>query len=495
MGNTKLRLQLILVIFLALLQSCESPKSGADNTPVAEIETPTNPTDPDDTPIKTPEQIAAIELRNSSPFILNKVQVGNSDDITSDQELIVIVDDRCRLEQIANDGLTPIDYFTLPVPNENAMDLLIPVQAYSIQLNSDVRIENLSDNISNNPCIVGISHESYLETTAFDDTIFSKQDYLKQINFAKNIDFFQKNTTEKIVKIAILDTGIDLEHEEFSPKSFSTQLVGTNFIDPNSPDFPEEGASYHGTSLTGMLVADSNNMQGIASMNPGNFLILPIKVANDQAITLCSSLINGVFRAVNAGADIINISLGKKFSEDVFHCGSALADATNRAIRRGVFVTIAAGNAEYNEFGEMIPPVKIESPLELKIGSKCLYFPSCLARKFRGMVTVASLDETYKDLADFSNYGDVEIAAPGVGMTTLKKANAYGTVAGTSYSAALVTGAAAYIIGFAKQNGYTYSPWLVEDILLNSAAKADSLTDKVIAGRYLDLSSLKKYLL
>lgn len=115
-------------------------------------------------------------------------------------------------------------------------------------------------------------------------------------------------------------------------------------------------------------------------------------------------------------------------------------------------------------------------------------FPACWGRYFKGAVTVGAVGRQ-NDIASFSNYGEdsVELAAPGVDIATVSLGNKVIQTQGTSFSAPLAAGAAAMIIAFHKQQQreledsggdkyeWYYSPWLVEDILVNSTRKVASL--------------------
>ena len=124
--------------------------------------------------------------------------------------------------------------------------------------------------------------------------------------------------------IAILDTGVDIEHPDLkdniwtNPKEgegetafdddgngFVDDIHGWNFVGRNS--YPEDKVM-HGTHVAG-LAAASNNAIGIVGANP-LALIMPVKVLNDEGQGNTATLVEGINYAVENGADVINMSIG-----------------------------------------------------------------------------------------------------------------------------------------------------------------------------------------
>ena len=107
-------------------------------------------------------------------------------------------------------------------------------------------------------------------------------------------------TPRKVARIAIVDSGIEADHEDLRD---NYQSAGSKHdTDPNG----------HGTHCAGIAGAVSNNGLGVASMSPGTgFVTLSgYKVLNQHGIGTQQSVIKGIIQATDDGADVISLSLG-----------------------------------------------------------------------------------------------------------------------------------------------------------------------------------------
>src|SRR6202162_594105 len=171
--------------------------------------------------------------------------------------------------------------------------------------------------------------------------------------------------------VAVIDTGIT-QHPELAGRV----LPGYDFIsDPGSandgngrdndpsdpgddtgdnecgPGVPGEPSSWHGTFVSGLIAANTDNGVGIAGVN-WNAKILPVRVLGRCGGTF-DDIVAGILWAVGAPvagaplnpnpARVINLSLGGQSS-----CPQAMQDAINVALAQGVVVAIAAGNDTIN---------------------------------------------------------------------------------------------------------------------------------------------------
>jgi thermitase len=218
-------------------------------------------------------------------------------------------------------------------------------------------------------------------------------------------------TGSSATTVAILDTGIDLDHRDLASRlRASVDLTGGR-----NPD----DLHGHGTHVAGIAAAAGDNAEGVAGV-AYNASLLNVKVLTDTGAGSCSITAEGIVWAADRGADVINLSLG----------GPAKCQAQESAIRyaldRGALVVAAAGNA----------------------GSDRAVYPG----GYPNVLAVAASDRS--DLrAPFSNHGSwVDIAAPGVGiLSTLPNHDSrsgvreYGYLSGTSMAAPMVSGGAALI--------------------------------------------------
>lgn len=206
--------------------------------------------------------------------------------------------------------------------------------------------------------------------------------------------------------IAILDSGVDSEHEDLKDRviSPSTDVVG------------------HGTHCAGLAAAISNNAKGIASLVPSSnwVSILPVKVMNDFGTGTEQTVIQGMIEAVDSGADVLSMSLGGR-SRDTYQ--RAFEDAVQYANAQGAIVVAAAGNN--SEDASRHVPANI-----------------------KGVITVSAIDAS-GELASFSNNVsrlEMGVAAPGVNILSTFPNDAYQRLQGTSMATPQVAG----LIGMMK---------------------------------------------
>ncbi|MDD3439618.1 MAG: S8 family serine peptidase, partial [Clostridiaceae bacterium] len=103
------------------------------------------------------------------------------------------------------------------------------------------------------------------------------------------------------VTIAIIDTGVDIGHEELE----DCIVQGYDFVN-NDDDADDDNG--HGTLVAGIAAAahDGKGIAGVA----GGAKIMPVKVLDEKGRGNTVTVINGILYAVNNGADTINLSLG-----------------------------------------------------------------------------------------------------------------------------------------------------------------------------------------
>ena len=133
------------------------------------------------------------------------------------------------------------------------------------------------------------------------------------------------------IKIAIIDTGVDFNHPDLFGWGPDGKVIGGyNFIQEDKPPLDTNG---HGTQVAGVIAADGQ-LVGIAPKAK----ILAYKVSEDGEGVSSELIIRAIEKAIDDGADIINISLG------VNKTNSKIDRAVNNALEKGIFVVTAAGN-------------------------------------------------------------------------------------------------------------------------------------------------------
>src|SRR2546426_3173966 len=164
-----------------------------------------------------------------------------------------------------------------------------------------------------------------------DDPRFPEQYGLSRIQAPTAWD----SATGDGVIVAIVDTGADLGHPDLE----AHLLPGYNVLQPDRPPADDNG---HGTHVSGIAGAVTNNGVGVAGTTIGARL-LPVKVLDDSGSGSEDDVERGILWALDHGARVINLSLGNDipFSADL----AGIQDTFDEAARRGAVVVAAAGNS------------------------------------------------------------------------------------------------------------------------------------------------------
>ncbi|MGE5474544.1 MAG: S8 family serine peptidase [Ignavibacteriales bacterium] len=244
------------------------------------------------------------------------------------------------------------------------------------------------------------------------------------------ITAWNTTTGSSSVVIGVLDTGIDINHEDLSNNIYTnTNEIPNNGIDDdangyiddvygwdfvNSDNTVYDSSSYdsHGTSMAGIIAASSNNT-GICGVAP-SVKILPLKfISGESGYT--SDAIDAIEYASSMGVKIINCSFG---SEDN---NLALKDAMQNS---GILFVCAAGNSGTDTSIQPIYPAAFD---------------------ISNVISTAAINNIGAR-ASFSSFGsNVDVAAPGENILCTLPGNSYGMMSGTSAATAHVTGIAALI--------------------------------------------------
>ncbi len=133
------------------------------------------------------------------------------------------------------------------------------------------------------------------------------------------------------VTIAVIDTGVDFNHPDLLGWGPEGKVVGGfNFVREGELPIDNNG---HGTQVAGVIAADGK-VKGIAPKAK----ILAYKVSEDGKGVSSDNIIKAIEKAIEANADIINISLG------VNKTNNQIESAVTKALEKEIFVVTAAGN-------------------------------------------------------------------------------------------------------------------------------------------------------
>ena len=145
-----------------------------------------------------------------------------------------------------------------------------------------------------------------------------------------NIPDFWKKTQGENVKVAVLDTGCDLDHDDLK----DNLLDGKNIIKPKELPQDKNG---HGSHVAGTIAAINNGlgMVGVAPLAK----IVPVKVLGDDGNGSMQHIVDGIKWAADQGVDLITMSLGSPFAD------KRIKNAIDYAEKKGVVCFCAAGNS------------------------------------------------------------------------------------------------------------------------------------------------------
>ena len=258
------------------------------------------------------------------------------------------------------------------------------------------------------------------------------------------------------VKIAILDTGVNLGHRELQgriqARADFVDLAGlptAGFIGDfrGYDDVPEDEVG-HGTHVSGIVAARGLAMdEGVA---PGCSLmavrVLATMKTGDRLVGagIVDNINVGIKWAVDRGADVINMSLGIK------HQGGGLPhdDVIRYALAKGVTVVAASGND----------------------GTAERYYPGAL----KGVIAVGATDYS-GTVASFTSYGaNITVVAPGLQIYSSFANDTYAFASGTSQASPFVAGAVGLMKSYALEQGRRLTNGEITYILRNTSDKVDS---------------------
>jgi len=279
------------------------------------------------------------------------------------------------------------------------------------------------------------------------------------------------------VVVAVIDTGLDWHHADIDwdqiwsnpgeiPENgidddgngYVDDMIGWNFMSDNNQPWDHDG---HGTFVTGVIAAATDNGTGMRGINP-HARIMVLKALNNFGHTRATDIAEAIVYATNNGADVINLSVGGRGTTQIEE------DALAYAAEHDVVLVVAAGNEgiRVDDWG--------------------------IAGSER-VITVASTG--FEDERTvFSNWGPgIDIAAPGLDVLSLRARRTdtmraipgvryedaaayvgedrrYYRASGTSFSAPIVAGAASLLLSQRPE----LSAQEVRLLLLNTARDVGS---------------------
>lgn len=215
------------------------------------------------------------------------------------------------------------------------------------------------------------------------------------------------------VKIAVLDTGIDLDHPDLDKNI----LPGINFVNPGKP--PQDD-NQHGTHVAGIICAENNDI-GMVGVAP-DAKVIPVKVLDRSGNGNLINVSKGIRWAVDEGkVDLICMSLGSP------NPVQEVRKAIQYALSKKVVCFVAAGNSGM---------------------TKKVFYPA----EYPETIAIGSIDENL-NRSHFSNTGDnLDFMAPGTRILSTVPDNWYALLSGTSMANPFAVGVAALALSYVRHN-------------------------------------------
>ena len=251
-------------------------------------------------------------------------------------------------------------------------------------------------------------------------------------DLVKAPDAWAKGYTGKGIVVAVVDTGVDRNHDDLKDNIWTNSKEipnngkdddGNGYVDDvygwnfDGNDNNTLDVAGHGTHVSGTIAGENNDfgVTGIAY----DAKIMPVKVLNDSGSGSYDAIAQGIRYATDNGANVINLSLGSSYPN------SALESALKYASSKGAIVVMAAGNDSGLEPG----------------------YPARYADETG--IAVGAVDKE-NNLASFSNLAGFNpltyVTAPGVDVYSTIPGNKYASYSGTSMASPHVAGVVALML-------------------------------------------------
>lgn len=288
---------------------------------------------------------------------------------------------------------------------------------------------------------------------SFNDPLFGNQWGLQSMQIP--LLWQEPFITNKRPVIAILDTGVDIDHPDLKANIWTNakEADGAEEYDDDGNGFNDDVHGWdfvnqtghigdwngHGTHCAGIAAAVGGNGIGIVGANP-DALIMPVTVMQSDGTGDVATIIKGIDYAVANGADIISMSFGS-YGES-----KAEEQALGRAYQKAILVAAAGNdgkclNHEHPEKGQPAPMPMYPASYTFVLGVQ--------AMNSEGNITDwSNYDDngpTYSEWGEDKLY-NYELLAPGVNIESTYPGGNYKSLNGTSMATPMVAGALSRLI-------------------------------------------------
>lgn len=269
-------------------------------------------------------------------------------------------------------------------------------------------------------------------TKTSNDPLFKdpeKSWHYNAIQLEKAWDITEGDTS---VYIAVVDDGFDLSHDEFKGKRI---MYPYNVTTGNSNVYGNAQIQ-HGTHVAALATGISNNNKGSSGVAP-KCTFIPVQISSGEEYFTMTNIIDGILYAINHRADVINLSLGLFFGDDILQKSP------------GELETIINNEGKDQEkFWKSLFKLADEKNVTIVMagGNQDLMIGLDPMQRSNATIRVVATDITGKK-AHFSNYClrcfDKEgfVSAPGLKIWSAVPGNGYQSMDGTSMASPIVAGA------------------------------------------------------
>jgi subtilisin family serine protease len=381
----------------------------------------------DPTSIKGGEIISVLQGKNKVPIryvkdeILLKFHLGVSEDE------INALQTKFNLVKAEDNSLSKIGYVNVRIPDGRDV----------IEIIKEIRKEHT----------VKFPEPNYIaEVLTINDPLYGDQWYIPATRFD---EAWEKAKNTNIVKIAIIDSGVDGSHSDLDGKI----LQGYDFVNNDTDPTDDHG---HGTFAAGIVAATSNDI-GIKGLYD-YARIIPVKVIDASGYGTYEDIARGIIYAVDNGAKVINLSVGG------YSYSFMLQDAVDYALVKGCVVIAAAGND----------------------GIEQVIYPAA----YPDVIGVSALDHNDQIWSHSNSGWHIDITAPGVNIISTGLADSYVYTSGTSASTPMVSALAGLLI---SEKADLSSSYIARLMVQSANDLGDKGTDKIYGSGVIDaLQAVKK---
>ncbi len=436
------------------------------------------------------------------------------------ETILLTIDTQCALNE--SQGQWLLSSWVAPT----ALNPDLRIQAVRVIVPESLSESQLFERSQEDHCLLGVSDNLVYKTQAqsralSNDPYVANQRHMSALHSDEAWARLLHPTlgilaTNLRVPIAIIDTGMDGQHEDLKDNLHPIRIkdqtfygvdattLGTGTIDYNAFDEDPQG---HGTHVAGLAAATANNSKGGSGVAPLGVSLIPVKVfklvsfadGSESLETTSEFVANGVRWATDRGAKVINLSISRVETDGSLD--PAYESALEYALAAGVFIVAAAGNQMLNGASDIGQEITFPSFTIL---------PAYYSQRYQGMVAVGSVEVDSFEKSPFSHYSNkiLELGAYGnqvneggtakglLSTVPISSGNrsGYGVKSGTSMAAPLVSAAAALIISWIQSHYELWpTPAEVERLLTEGSLSWASLRPYFKDGKLLDLKSLVSF--